>query len=277
MIKSRKSLTLQLTPLLDLLLIVIFAQYLDVQKTAASSQQQSILANSQASQTITSQQSRLIELQSQSSRLQQEYESTLQSLQQSQTRLAELQRDNQTQQQRLDELSNQRMALARFLKSMFENTARQLGNNDSGTIKFVDELTARIAAEQTQQLANSSPEKIIRHVLTYEEVIKRCDLWDIFVLPSGVVSIQTPQKQTQFRINSAEDFSNQVFAFYKSLSQPKGLVIMLYSYGDARADVRQSVELGIPLVAERMRADAGNLTRFEFANLGYQDISLQPQ
>ena len=37
---SRKKLTFQLTPLLDLLLIVIFAQYMEVQHTSAQAEQE---------------------------------------------------------------------------------------------------------------------------------------------------------------------------------------------------------------------------------------------
>ncbi len=270
---SRRRMSLQLTPLLDLLLIVIFAQFMDVER-ATQTQAESVTMTQQASE---DQQKEVSRLEALLLELQAMLKASQEKVEVAEGQANQNKQDKDAAENLIGQLQAQQQLIAGFLKSLFQDTADKLKSNDAAeNVRFLDEMTARIARQETERLAKASPEKIIRHVLTYEEVIKRTDLWDIHVTSQGVIVLSTPNRTLEIRSTSPQDFSNQVFAFYKSLSQPKGLVIILYSYGDARADVRQAVELGIPMVAERMRADAGNLTRFEYANLGFQEQSTIP-
>lgn len=271
MISSRRRISLQLTPLLDLLLIVIFAQFLDVQNKTAGVETALSRTQSATTLAIDAQNRERSRLETLLAELQAALQNSQEMLDAAQAEASRSKQEQSTAENLVGQLQAQQQLIAGFLRSLFENTSARLKDENSAeNLQFLDDLTAQIARNETQRLAQSSPEKIIRHVLTYEEVIKRTDLWDVHVTSQNLIVLQTPDRKTEFRATTPQEFSNQVFAFYKSLSQPKGLVIILYSYGDARADVRYAVEQGIPLVAERMRADAGNLTRFEYANLGFQ-------
>ena len=73
-----------------------------------------------------------------------------------------------------------------------------------------------------------------------------------------------------FRARTAEEFADKLYAAYKSLPQPKSLVVIMLSWGDARADVREAALRALPIVTERMRQNAGGFIRFEYAVLGFQ-------
>jgi hypothetical protein len=64
-------------------------------------------------------------------------------------------------------------------------------------------------------------------------------------------------------------FEEDLFRKYKSLPQSKDLVILLLSV-DRRSERQfvQPVRAALPRVVDRMRADAGGRTRFEYADLG---------
>jgi multidrug efflux pump subunit AcrA (membrane-fusion protein) len=266
MIASRKRITLQLTPLLDLLLIVVFAQFMLVKQS--STRVEAKLSEEKSSLDSKSQELSRLEL------LLAELQAALKD---AKTQANQSELDKSSAENRVGQLQSQQQLIAGYLRSLFQDTANKLNAPDAAeNIRFVDDITAKIAKDQTQQLAQASPGKIIRHVLTYEEVIKRTDLWDMHVTSQNLIVLKTPSRTVEFRASTPQEFTTQVFSLYKSISQPKGLVIILYSYGDARADVRQAVEQGIPMVTERMRADAGTLTRFEYANLGFQEQSTLP-
>jgi hypothetical protein len=60
-----------------------------------------------------------------------------------------------------------------------------------------------------------------------------------------------------------------MFERYRTLPQPKSLVIVVLSYGNVRAAAYEAALTGLPTVIEKMQADAAGRTRFEYAVLGY--------
>ena len=68
---------------------------------------------------------------------------------------------------------------------------------------------------------------------------------------------------------SGAGFELQLFERYKSLPEPKGLVIILFSHGNSAAGLLEAALDGLPRAIRRMQADSNNRTRFEYGNLGY--------
>ncbi len=110
---------------------------------------------------------------------------------------------------------------------------------------------------------------IAKHLLTYEELRKRCDIWDVYVAANGLTTFTIGTDTHQFRADTSDDFERTLFERYKASPQPKGLVIILLSYGDTRASTYEAAVNGLPKAAERMREDSNARTRFEYAILGY--------
>ena len=102
---------------------------------------------------------------------------------------------------------------------------------------------------------------------------KRFDVWEVYLQENGalVVNAGSHQKWLQTgAVESPEEFSDELFKLYKSFPQTKSVGLILVSYGDSRLTHRQAVIKGLPVVAERMRADSNGVARFEYAVLGYR-------
>ncbi|MCA9115671.1 MAG: hypothetical protein KDA79_11350, partial [Planctomycetaceae bacterium] len=112
--------------------------------------------------------------------------------------------------------------------------------------------------------------ELIRHLLTYDELRKRSDIWEIHLSPGGLVEFRSNGIVRRFRAETIEEFAFGMFATYKSLPEPKGLVILLMSYGDILVGQRRAAMAGLPIVTDRMRRDSGGRTRFEYAVLGFE-------
>jgi len=273
---SAKRLSLQLTPLLDLLLIVIFAQYLEIEQTTQSEQQERSVA-------LAEQQFELQELREKlqfteqvlkaTQNFREEAEEKLSSV--SEQRQAERSASASEQEQletRLRDVTDQRDRIIRAFKKIYAQSSEEIR-------KLLDKLAQTAGMPQpvsperinrlAEEMAESEPRDLATFLLAYEEIRKRCDIWELHLDPRGVVQLFDGERRHEFRAGSPDDFERNLFSLYKSLPQSKGLVILLVSYGDVRADLRQNVLLALPSVTDRMREDADGRTRFEYAVIGF--------
>lgn len=114
--------------------------------------------------------------------------------------------------------------------------------------------------------------RLVRHFQTHDEMRKRIDLWQLHLAADGIVRVDTGRglPNVEFRVTTAEQVAKDLFALSKTVDQPKSLVVMLLTWGDARFGDRQVMEQGLELAAERMQKDAGTRSRIERATLGYR-------
>jgi hypothetical protein len=230
-----RRLVFQLTSLLDLLLIVMFAQYLEMRV------QEQELVESLAAQ-------------------KQSFERELW--------------------QRSTEVSLSRQQTQRLMGIMTEifrlnpDEMAKLVPVELGSPNAVPDKS-RMTPREEQRLRDG----LVRHLLTHDEMRKRIDLWQLHLDSTGVVSVNTGRGQppTMIRVTSAEQVAEDLFTLSKAIDQPKSLVVMLLTWGDARFGQRQEMERGLELATERMQRDAGTRSRFEQATLGYRpDPSVPP-
>ena len=88
--------------------------------------------------------------------------------------------------------------------------------------------------------------------------------------------LQVPDETLKQARTSAE-FDDRLFRAYKSLDQPKDLVIVMLSWrADARFAAIETAVSRLPSIAERMRNDRSGQTQFQFLVLSLQHPSTQP-
>jgi len=251
----RRKLTFQLLPLLDLMLIVFFAQYLEVRTVARDG---------------------AVRMQAQRDELQSELDvvvQQLQSLQDKMVGLDELKTERRSLSQEVTRMKAQRDLVGEMVMELFRLP-------ESAVDGIVQDRTALgpgpSAAEiqqmkkQMQRLSQDRGEEVIDHLLTFNELRKRFDLWEIYIQDDGQIVFTVGDQRQILRAEETTAFSTRLFDAYKSLPQPKSLVLVLVSYGDARLGVRQAVLDGLPAVLERIRLDDEGRSRFDFAVLGYR-------
>jgi hypothetical protein len=267
--RTRRRLTMQLTPLLDMLLIVIFMQFIDMREREATTFDQAHRSIEQRERAETE----LADLQS-------TYERAIEALQQATALANQLKSRNATLSDQTDQLQSdverafaQQRLLGELVTELFDVPQSVVSD------VLTPEGAAQPAASAAQQelletrmrefsLQNSG--RMIRHLLSYEEMRKRCDLWELHIDETGWFTLRAGKEQRGFRATTPQEFSDRLYATYKSLPGSKSLVVILLSYGDARADVREAAIQGLPKVTERMREDTGGFVRFEYAVLGFQ-------
>lgn len=250
-----RKLTFQLTPLLDLLLIVIFAQYLEVRSAARE--------ESSRAQTMND-------------RLVHELDETLAQLDALRVKLQgldELQAEKQLLTGKVEQLQSQQdligelvAGLFRIPESEFDEIVRQRTNFGPGpAADEVQRLQQKLAT-----LAEDRGDAVVQHLQVFQELRKRCDLWELYIQEDGRIVLTSGKQRQVFRAETTDAFASRVFDAYKALPQPKSLVLILVSYGDARLGVRQSVLEGLPIALERIRADDEGRSRYDFAVLGFR-------
>ncbi|WP_168564306.1 hypothetical protein [Crateriforma spongiae] len=236
---------IQLAPLVDLLLIVVFAQFMDVRETANE-------------QRAAAQQS-VAELQRQRDAAEQQ---------------ASIARQNQ----QAARQAAQRQAM-RTRQAM--STIAQAFDLPLPTLKRLNEMvgdeddgSADVVRAMSEQVAQASPEEVVRFLVGHAELLKRAEIWHVHADPNRRVLLGTGDRGLSMRLerrgqdNRTAEMEDQLFAAYKQLPQPKGLVVILASYSpEAVAGVYQPMIDALPHALERMRTDLP-ATRFEYTVLG---------
>ena len=255
---SRRKLTFQLTPLLDLLLIVIFAQFMEVEQTSAESER-----------TLDS---RLAAVEQREAEFAEKTRQKTEELKAA--ALAAVQRENQRREaeyrQRLASINAQQEESGRILAEFFkvpESTINQLLR-----INPNEALQPRQATELKQELGKlqqSNGRELLRMLTTYSEMKKRCNIWEVHVTDDDVVEFDNGENVSRLPFANQKGIEDSLFNAYKDSPEPRTLVILLFTYGDAGRGVREPVRLALTNVIDRMRKDRGGRNWFEYVVLGY--------
>ena len=219
---TRRKITIQLVPLLDLMLVVLFLQFMELEE------------KSRAERSAVAEQRQEAEL------------------------IVERAFDQR------DLVGQLAAELFNLPEATIEKLLRQRFPDDPPD---ADEIAAM--QQEFRKLKGRRGQEVIKHLLTFHEIRKRCDVWELYVSESGITSLKAGDEEGSFRAETPQTFAARLFERYRTLPQPKSLVVVVLSYGDVRASTYEAALTGLPIVIERMQADAAGRTRFEYAVLGY--------
>ncbi len=256
---SRRRLTLQLTPLLDLLLIVMFSQYIENRH-----------------RTVTTQE----EMAEQRKALDDERLQLNQELSQHQV---ELEREFAVQREKIDSL--RQVYDERFrsiidqhhqIGSLIAETlnlpgaviAEVLKLRTAGSPDDADRLTA--ATAQLQELMTARGDDVFRFFVKVDEMQKHVSIWEVHVQDNGQALISDGQQSFTADFSSEADFAGRLFESSKAFTEPKTLVIVLLSWGDAQAGNRQQATDAMTAFMEQLRRDAAGTRWYDFSIVGYR-------
>jgi len=253
MLPARKF-TFQLIPLLDLLLIVVFAQYLEGRIAGE----------------------RIAERKDTLSRELDEALRQLIALREKMTALEEQAKAVESQSIELDHMRVQRDYIGELVGEMFRIPAVKVdellqqrtfgGPGPSAEDKA--QLKARLNA-----LTGDSGERIVEHLLTFGELRKRVDVWELLLEENGRCVLNVGSLRVPFRAETADAFAERLFEAYKTLPEPKSMVLITVSYGETRFELRKAAFDGLPPAIERIRRDLSGRSRIEYAVLGHRPSS----
>lgn len=245
MINVRR-LTLQLTPLLDLLLIVMFAQYMQLRIAAvqdaervASEREATIHENEELRQQV------------------EQWESFHKN-------------SDQKQLQEREQLGQLVRELFKIPETVINKIIQPRSQNDGGGLSPSE--TADLKA-RFQQLANSRGDLVVDHLLTFNEMRKQFDVWDFYLNENGELLITVGQDRQQLRskpIETPEQFVEVALKVRKQFPPTKQSVLILCRYGDCRLLNKLAMTRGLPAIADRANTDGRGTIHFEYAIFGYR-------
>lgn len=250
--KQRRRLTFQLTPLLDLLLIVIFAQFMEVQHSAESSE---------------------ADLASRKAVLEQEYASRLQSLdQQLETQKTQIASRGDQYNEYFSSILKQHKQAATVLAESL-NLPGQMVEQIVKFREIGDPTSAEQLSKASQQLKELLPQRsdqLFRFLLRYDEMQKHVSIWELHLQENGKARFSDGQRAELVDFTSPEEFEERAFLASKSFSEPKPLVILLLTYGDTQAGFRRKALSSLPNLVQRLRTDAAKTRWFDYSLLGFR-------
>ena len=265
---SRRRMVFQLTALLDLLLVVLFAQYLESHQTAqratnaakeAESHRQEaearrLAANEvkqRALSDVTGMTEQIEVLTDENSRLREELAMT--------TMTAE-----------------ERAARAQADLQAIGDVFRERLNVDP--VAFESYLKANPAErerlrEALEGFKGDSTASIIQHLRATAEFRKLSDLWEVHVYAdnSARIEINGQEKAQRVRFNGADEFALKMIDVVKGEGEPKSLVLVLLTWEDAQLWAVEAAGDGAETAVTKLKTEwgAANLKRIELARLGY--------
>ena len=243
MTTPRRKITLQLVPLLDLMLVVLFLQFMEMSELTHKQEEA-------AAQAVT------------------DVEQQREELKAERASLAEERREAE---QVVEKAFDQRDLVGQLTAELFnlpdamiERLLKQRFPEDPPD---ADEIAAM--QEEFHKLKGRRGQEVVKHLLTFNEIRKRCDVWELYVSETGITTVKAGADEGSFRAETPEAFAARLFDRYRTLPQPKSLVLVVLSYGDVRASTYEAALNGLPLAIDRLQSDAAGRTRFEYAVLGY--------
>ena len=274
MIVSRR-VVVSLTPLLDLLLIVIFAQYLDLkgksERTVQRLQQTTteqleeerqarLKAERERDHAITLRKETETELEAQTK--------TIESLRLETDKLgAELAEARSAAAVQAEQARRDMEAAADVLSDILKLPKEAFGP----TLKTlpIEERTA--VRRELEDVRGKGVDKVIQHLRKLTALKKRCDFWEVFIADDNTIVVKNGDTQFgPFTVESEDQFILKMETIVGRMPEPKSLVIALLSYAGAQRWVRREVEAGLRRLCDvRLKAKYDGEKRFELAVLGF--------
>lgn len=269
----RRRMILQLTSLVDLLFIVMFLQYMELQD--ATSRQ------------VRAESSRRVHAETARKDADRLKNSALANTADMTQRLADLQSENRQLQDQLKE-AEKKAAVA----TVGPRPDQQRPSADlkaiAAAVKDIlgiapDALTAAISsapqAEQAklrqriEELRNKPPAQIIKHLRETAELKKYCEIWEVHVNSDESVMLKIAGEDAgdRFFIRSADEFANRLVSAARDHGEPKSLVIICITWADADLTTRQNVLKGAGFAVIALKPEWGGTKRIEVAKLGYSE------
>ena len=248
----RRRLTFQLTPLLDLLLIVIFAQYMEVQQAAATGE--SVLLG--RNMTLEK------EFQQRHQDLESAHKVAMKALETDRVRFGE------QFQSILDQHQQAKTTLAETFNLPLRVVEEALRLKTSGQTGDAERLEK--AVRNLQQLLESRNSELLRFLIRYDEMRKHVSIWELHLLENGQALFTDGKLTQRLSFESSEEFGVQCFILSNSFEEPRPLTLILMTYADTQAGFRRSAVEGLPIAVQRLRDGAGGTRWYDYSFMGFR-------
>ena len=271
--RTRRRFTLQLAPLLDLLFIVLYAQYIDLQEATkreigqeTQRRQQAEQAKNDAARLRTDALTHVSELTQKIEQFEVEKRRLIRELELAR---AETQKEGQAREELEKLAAKDRAAIG----SLVQNVLRI--NQDA----ILEALQGAPTADRQrlrasfEEMNTKSAAAVIHHLRATEELKKRADLWEVYIADDNSVRVTLVGEvmAEHLQVETADQLANTIAEVARQRGEPKSLVIVLLSWSNADRRTRDLARQALENVVTVLKADWPG-KRIEVAPLGYTPV-----
>jgi hypothetical protein len=271
--RTRRRFTLQLTPLLDLLFIVLYAQYIDLQEATRREiaqetvrRQEAEKAEHEAAKLRTDALSQLAELNQKVEQFEIEKRRLNRELELAR---AETQKEGQAREELEKLAAKDRAAIGQLVQGVLKINQDAILEAIQGA-PVTDRQRLRASFEE---MSTKSVAAVIHHLRATEELKKRADLWEVYIGDDNGVRLTMvgDVMAENLQVQSADQLANAVAEAARQRGEPKSLVIILLSWSNADRRTRDLTRQALDDVVTVLKADWPG-KRIEVAPLGYTPV-----
>ena len=271
--RTRRRFTLQLAPLLDLLFIVLYAQYIDLQEATrrevaqeTQRRQQAETARTEATKLRTDALSQLSDL---NQRVEQAEITNRRLSRELELARAATEKEGQAREE-LEKLAvKDRVVIGQLVQDVLRiNQDAILQSLQGATPAARQELRASF-----EEMSSKSAAGIIHHLRATAELKKRADLWEVYIGDDNTVRVILTGKVVaeNLLVQTADQLANTIAELARQRGEPKSLVIVLLSWSNADRRTRDMTRQALDNVVTVLKADWPG-KRIEVAPLGYTPV-----
>ena len=270
---TRRRFTLQLTPLLDLLFIVLYAQYIDLQEAtrreiaqATVQREQAVVAEREAAKLRTDALSQLSDL---TRKLEQADIEKRRMTRELELARAETAKEGEAREELEKLATRDRAVIGQLVQSVLKINQDVIIEALQGA-PASDRQKLRAAFEQMQ---TESAAAVIFHLRATEELKKRADLWEVYIGDDNTVRVTLVGEvaATNLQVTAPDQLTNTLAELARQRGEPKSLVIVLLSWSNADRRTRDGVRKAVDNLITVMKAEWPG-KRIEVAPLGYTPV-----
>jgi len=271
--RTRRRFTLQLTPLLDLLFIVLYAQYIDLQEITrreiaqeTERRHQAELHEEQAAKLRTDALQQLSDLNQKVEQFEIEKRRLARELELAR---AETAKEGQAREELEKLAAKDRTAIGQLVQSV-------LRINQDAILEAIQGAPApdrqRLRAS-FEEMSTKSAAAVIHHLRATEELKKRADLWEVYIGDDNTVRVTMVGEAMaeNLQVLSPDQLANVIAEAARQRGEPKSLVIILLSWSNADRKTRDLTRQALDDVVTVLKADWPG-KRIEVAPLGYTPV-----
>ncbi len=261
--RMRRRILLQLTPLLDLMMTILFMQSVLLQDISSDAVKAKIKTED------TLEYSRTIEegLRKENDALAKERNELRAELEKAQSRLEEAEQSKQAAEELAESATKNLERVGAITKDIFSISDESL-----------EMLTNNLNPEQADRLRNDverlkeiSDSKALEELMKLDELRKRCDFWKIHITYDGFVSMEINDKEKgRFYI---QDTSEAILTDFNKIvtenEEPKSIVLVILTHGNPIKGVVDRTKEVLNKFLQDQRNTSYRNSRFEFSDWGY--------
>jgi len=242
---ARRRVVISLAALVDLLFVVMFLQFVELQRVGAGMEKataaaiQSQLAADELKENALADQDKLV---SERNALHEQVQELLKKIAEYEQQLKKAGEDRDG---LMQQTAEREKALGEAVREMLQGVDASAVANQ---LRGADEDQVQRLVAELREAQGKNAGQIIQSLRKASELKRRCDIWEVHLYAGGNVRIKGPDVEETVTPTGKDAFANEFIKLTKKSAEPKSLVVILFTHENCTVGALAIVEEGLDLV-----------------------------